>query len=126
MVENSDPYRRFIRLPKILVQSEVWRKLTCRARAAYIELAYIYNGHNNGRIYCASRYLGLKLRCSKTTAARALRELCNAKLVEVTEQGVFTRGDRLASQYRLMLYPCDETGKVAEPPFKIPPPTEKS
>jgi DNA-binding transcriptional MocR family regulator len=80
------------------------------ARAAYVELCRRYDGANNGRIAMSARDLAARLKCSKDTAARALRELEDAGFITTVKIGTFSRKNRLASEYRLNLHPCDVTG----------------
>jgi hypothetical protein len=80
------------------------------ARAALIELIDRYNGGNNGHIGLGARELAYELNCSKETAARALRELDDAKLAHPTIVGTW-RG-RQASEWRLTFLLCDRTGDL--------------
>jgi DNA-binding transcriptional regulator YhcF (GntR family) len=99
----------FVMLPKYLINSEAWRALSCVARAAFIELARLYNGTNNGQLALPARTLAERLGRSKATAARALIELEEKGFVEVEKVGTFHRRDRLASEYSLTLYRNDVT-----------------
>jgi len=64
-----------VQLPWYLIDSVAWRSLSFVARSAFIEVARLYNGSNNGRLGLAARTLADRLGCSKATAARALNEL---------------------------------------------------
>jgi hypothetical protein len=102
----------FVMLPWHLLDSHGWHALSPYARLAYIELCRRYNGANNGIIGLSVRTLGLALRCSKATAARALTELENAGFIQTMRIGTFKRKDRLASEYRLNIHRCDVTGDI--------------
>jgi hypothetical protein len=95
-----------------LLDSQGWHQLSPHARLAYLELARLYNGENNGRISLSARRLACQMPCDKATASRALRELEDAGFIETMRVGTFTRKDRLASEYRLCIYTCDVTGDL--------------
>jgi hypothetical protein len=96
-----------VQLPWYLLDSKGWQALPCVARAAFVELARLYNGHNNGQLALAARTLAIRLGCSKATAARALNELEDKGFVGVQKVGTFHRRDRLATEYFLTLYRND-------------------
>jgi hypothetical protein len=62
-------------LPCYMLDSYAWHVLSPHARLAYLEVARLYNGSNNGRLAMSARRLASLLPCNKDTAARALREL---------------------------------------------------
>jgi len=99
----------FVMLHWHLLDSQGWHQLSPHARLAYLELARLYNGGNNGRISLSARRLGACMPCDKATASRALRELDDAGFIETMRVGTFTRKDHLASEYRLCIYTCDVT-----------------
>lgn len=55
---RSNGEARHVRLYHWLMQSEAWRTLSPVAKALYLELAYRYNGANNGRIGLSVRDAG--------------------------------------------------------------------
>jgi len=114
---GPDWTRSFVRVPKIMLRSKEYAELNPRARAAYLEIASLYNGHNNGVIACAAGYLAKQLRCSKSSAARAVQKLILLGFIEIVETGRFAGYDSYATTYRITLFDCDETGKKANPPF---------
>jgi len=103
----------FVQLFHYMLDSVEWHQLSMMARAAYIELARCYNGHNNGYIGMSSRRLAAQLPCAVNTAAKALRELEDAGFIEIAEIGRFSRRDRRASEYRLLACTCHRTGAPA-------------
>jgi hypothetical protein len=96
-----------------MLDSQGWHDLSVVARCAYVELARLYDGSNNGQLAMSARNLGARLGRSSPTAARALRELEDAGFIKVMRLGTFSRKDRLASEYRLNPFRCDVD---ADPP----------
>lgn len=90
------------------------------ARLAFIELARLYDGSNNGRIAMSARRLADLIPCNKDTAAKVLRELEDSGFIETIRMGKFTRKeeDRRASEYRLTCFRCDVTGDPPSRRFK--------
>ena len=108
---------RFVQLFHYTVGSLAWHPLTPHARCAYIELARLYDGTNNGSLALSARSLASQMPCNKDTAAQALRE--DAGFIEITKVGYFARKgeDRRASEYRLgqatasVSYMSDQIGR---------------
>jgi DNA-binding transcriptional ArsR family regulator len=113
---KDDPLRAFIRIPKALVSSKMWRKLSPVARATYVELAYWYNGKNNGLLGGSVRFIAKNIGRSPSTASRALKELVRAGLIEATRESKFPDAG-LATQYSLTMYRCDVTERPPKFPF---------
>lgn len=107
----------FVQLHKFMLRTPAWRELSHAARSAYIEVAVIYNGTNNGEIAMAARTLADALACSRNTAARALIELEDAGFLEPTRIGSFARKNRKASEYRLTMFRCDISGHAPSRKF---------
>lgn len=118
--QRNNPWRTFVNLPRFIIASAEWMGLSAREQSAFIFVAERYNGSNNGLIHCSARYLASRMRCSKSTAARALRGLCAKGFLQVVEKGMFDYGDRLAATYRIPLYKCDATEIEANPPVPFP------
>jgi hypothetical protein len=108
---------RFVGLPHFMLGSSAWRSLSPVARSVFVELAFIYNGGNNGRIALSARVAGDRVCCSKNTAGRALAELIQKGFVEVCSRGKFDRKTPHATEYRLTLYPCNRTNERASKRF---------
>jgi len=83
--------------------------LTPLQRAAYIEIAQLYDGKNNGRIAVSARRLAGLIPCSKN--ADLLRALEDAGFIDTIKVGKYTKKEeeRLASEYRLTDFKCDVT-----------------
>jgi hypothetical protein len=101
----------FVQLPQFMLRSPAWRSLSPVARCVFIELATIYNGHNNGSIALSTRDAALRVRCSKDTAARGFMDLIGRGFIVCRSRGHFDRKKRHASEYQLTLHPCDRTGE---------------
>jgi len=111
----------YIKLQWHLYRSQGWHDLSVFARLAYIELVNRHNGRNNGSIGLSARSLGECIGCDKATASRALRELEDAGFIETTKIGSFSKRDQRASEYRLLILPCDVTGELLRPRFNHSP-----
>jgi DNA-binding transcriptional MocR family regulator len=96
-----------VSLPWYMLDCRAWRALSLPARAAFIELARLYNGKNNGTIAMSARSLAQRLHSSKDTASRALAELEAKGFIETAKAGSFSWKQRHAAEYRLTLYRCD-------------------
>ena len=107
----------FVQLYWHLLDSRAWHLLSLGARAAYLEVARLYDGTNNGRLGMSARRLAGLLPCNKDTAGRRLRELEHAGFLELVKIGSFNRRaiERKASEYRLTCFRCDITG---DPPSR--------
>jgi DNA-binding MarR family transcriptional regulator len=108
---------RYIRLHHYLLKTSAWLGLSTAARAAYVQLAFRYNGSNNGRIAYSVRDAAAECRLKKDTASRAFKELVDGGFIEATRNGGLSRKTRLASEWRLTEYRCDLTGAVSTKPF---------
>jgi hypothetical protein len=102
--------RRFIQLWSNVKRSQAYHNLSVYARCALIELLDPYTGCNNGMIGLGCRELAEEMRCSRDTAARALRELDDSALARPLTPGVW-RGKR-ATEWQLTFYRCDKTGEL--------------
>jgi hypothetical protein len=108
---------RHVRLYFWMMATPAWQALDTVARCAYIELARLYSGSNNGSIGLSTRTLAKSLHVSTKTAARALRTLEHAGFIVATLKGAFHCKVRLASEYRLTEFPCDKTGALPTKDF---------
>jgi len=103
--------RRFLRLWHNVKRSAAYHSLSSYARAALIELLDRYTGINNGMIVLGVRTLADELRCTRDTAARALKELDDAGLIRPMTGGKW-KGKR-ATEWRLMFERCHKTYEPA-------------
>ena len=84
------PTNGFIRLERANWNSDQWRALSAHARVLLIDMQCAYNGRNNGNLAYSHAHAIACLKCSKSTAKRAFRELKAASLIEVTVSGSFS------------------------------------
>jgi hypothetical protein len=113
----------FVSVPLYMLECPAWRALSSVGKVAWIEVARLYKGHNNGQLGLSARTLGERINCSKATAARALNELEVKGFIGVQKVGRY--GQKDASEYFLTLYRNDVN---CDPPTKAfmrwtPPPT---
>ncbi|MFT3986308.1 hypothetical protein [Aestuariivirga sp.] len=107
----------FIAIERYLLKSAAWRSLPMTARAAYIEMACLYDGGNNGLLIASARVMGERLGVNKATASRAIAELIERGFLALARQGGFNIKDRHAAEYRLTAYRCDKSGALASKEF---------
>ena len=104
-------------LERYLLKSVAWRSLTPLARAAYVEIAYSYDGGNNGRIQMSAITLASRLGMGKSSAARALNELLAKGFIEITKHSSFTLKLKMAAEYRLAAFHCHVTNALPSKAF---------
>jgi hypothetical protein len=103
---RSNGGERHVRLPLYLLQSVAYRSLSLAARAVLVEAVAFYDGSNNGYLILPARTMAERIGKDHSTAARALRELDDAKFIEPMANGSFSV-KRKASEYRLTWLHCD-------------------
>lgn len=108
---------RFFKAERYISETFAWKQLTPIAKATWLELGWLYNGANNGRLGVSSRLLAEKLNVSRATAARAIRELTTFGFLEITQTGVFC-SNRQTSEYRLTQFNCDKTKELPSMAFQ--------
>jgi len=106
---------KFIMIEGYVKRSAAWRALTPVERAAYLEVKWRYDGHNNGRIGLGCRELADELNMGRDTAVRALDGLQAKGFIAKVKASAFNVKNRLATEWRLTEYRCDVTG---DPPTK--------
>lgn len=100
---------RFLALPHFLLETPAWRTLDPYGRAAYLEVAQLYRGDNNGYLDMAVRRLAERLGVGKNVANKAMKALAERGLIEATEVSGFSRKDRKSTSWRLTHLRCDRT-----------------
>lgn len=108
----------FIRLMHHMVETPAWRSLPVYERAAYVEIAQLYNGSNNGYLGMGVRRLADRLNVSPNKAAWCIQTLIERGFIEVTEQSGYSRKDRKQSEFRLTQYRCDRTHHIGSRAFQ--------
>jgi hypothetical protein len=107
----------FVAVERYIMQTPAWRSLKPVDRAAYLELAYCYDGSNNGSIQMSARTMGERLGMDKATASRAIKELEAHGFIETARHSSFRLKLKLAAEYRLTAYKCDATGALPSKAF---------
>lgn len=98
----------FVALPHIVLESPEYLSLRSSAKALLVDLAFQYNGRNNGDLTAAFGYMKNRAWSSKQTIANALRELIAADLVVKTRQGKFQNPHACCDLYALTWRPINE------------------
>ncbi len=106
----------FVGLEHYMLDCPAWRSLTPVERCAYIEVARLYCGNNNGRLAMSGRRLSELLHVSKATGTRAMKVLVERGFLEVVTPSAFSCKTKRATEYRLTIHKCDVTGTL---PFKV-------
>jgi hypothetical protein len=107
---------RYLDVPHYLLKSAHYKRLSPTARAAWIDIAALYNGRNNGSLAVGARWLADRLGVGKTCAAAAIRDLITHGFLEIAKASSFS-AKRRATEYRLTHLKCDATGKLASRTF---------
>ncbi len=105
---------RFVQLHEYIARSYAWKRLSPVARCAWLEINFVYNGSNNGKLAISARLLADRLDICPTSAAKAIRDLINWGFLDCMKPSDFGR-KKLAAEYRLTHLPCHVTG---DPPSK--------
>lgn len=79
---------RFLALPYVVMDSEVFRNLSGPALRLLLDIARQYDGDNNGRLVACSKYLRTRGWSSEGTASRARKELEESRLIVETRKGM--------------------------------------
>lgn len=108
----------FLALPHHVLRSEAYRTLSHPARAALVDVGSLFRGNNNGDLAALApaimEPLGWR---SRSTLTRAIGELVEHGLLELTRQG----GRNMPSLYALSWLGIDECGgKLDVSPSKAP------
>lgn len=115
----------FLALPHALLSHPDFRNLSGSALKVLIQLGSQYNGKNNGDLsasFTQAKKWGMN---SRTTLAKALRELQERNLIVCTREGRFINPGGLCSLYAVTWKPIDECGGKLEvratttPPRKL-------
>lgn len=109
---------RYLRVTHFMMGTRAWRSMSVYGRSAYLEIAALYDGANNGYLAMAVRRLADGLGVSEKTANKAIKELVGRGFVEVTEESGFSRKDRRATEYRLTDYVCNRSGQPGSKAFQ--------
>lgn len=100
---------KHVRLYLSMKESDAWKNLSITARMALIEVNFLYDGLNNGRLAISARKLGEEIGVSKSSAARSIGDLVKWGFLEQVKASSFSM-KRIAAEYRLTHLKCDVTG----------------
>jgi AraC-like DNA-binding protein len=78
---------QFIPLTYAMVRSDAWRSLSGPAVKIWVEVRSRFNGRNNGDLSLSLDQAAQRLGVSKSTAARAFKELQNKGFIKMSRQG---------------------------------------
>ena len=92
-----------IGLPRLVVNSEAYRGLSCNARCLLIEFQNIYQPHRNGYLTISVSKAETLLGLSDKTVRNAFNELEEKGFIELIEFHNYTNGK--AREYRLTFQP---------------------
>lgn len=109
---------RFTRLMHHMLETPAWRTLPVYERAAYVEIAMLYTGDNNGFLAMGVRRLAERLGVSVNKANACIQELVDRGFIEVTQASAFSRKDRTATEFRLTQHGCDRTHQPGSRAFQ--------
>jgi hypothetical protein len=107
---NKESQDRYIQLHHYMLRTDAWKSLSPPARAVYVQIAFRYNGVNNGRLALSVRDAASECNVAIGTAARAFKELTSLGFIEETRHGALSKKTRIASEWRLTAFKCDLTG----------------
>ena len=114
---------RFVGVPHVVLDSESYKQLPNRAKALMMDIAYFYNGRNNGDLSTAWGIMKRRGWRSKSTLSAAVNDLLSANLILKTRDGRFQNPGSCCDLYALTWRPIDECrGKNLDvPPTATPP-----
>lgn len=98
---RSAPRVKFVQLHSWMLESDAYRTLCPGARALYVELAYRFNGRNNGYVYLSCREAAQRLHSSKDSASRWFRELEARGFIRMRQRGSFDWKSHQATEWIL-------------------------
>ena len=101
---RSAPAAKHVGLYRHLLLSKAWRRLSCNGRSLYVELAYRFNGENNGRVPMSVREAGAALNIAPNTSLKAFGELKATGFIKVGKVGSFSLKQRHATEWILTEY----------------------
>lgn len=99
---------RFAGIPVKVMDSADYKNLSANSKVLLLELAYQYNGKNNGDLACAWTILSKRGFKSEATLHRAKVGLLQLNLITEVRKGVATKGKRLCSLFAVNWHALDE------------------
>lgn len=99
---------RFAGVPIKVMDSADYTSLGANSKVLLLELAYQYNGKNNGDLTCAWTVLKKRGFKSEPTIHRAKNELLQRNLITLIRKGIAKKGVRLCALYAINWQALDE------------------
>lgn len=124
--KGRNPAGTFAALPHVVMDSEDFRALSGGALKVLMGLLRQYRGCNNGDLSATFTQAEAWGVGSKTTLAKALRELQEHNLIICTRDGRFVKPGGCCALYALSWRPIDECGGKLEVVPTITPPRKFS
>jgi len=100
---------RHVRLYYWITDSPAWHDLGALERALYAEIAKLYDGSNNGKVFYSVRTAAAEFGVRKSTAWWAIQRLIDNGFLVLMKKGAFSLKHRHATEWRLTEFPCDVT-----------------
>ncbi len=117
---------RFTLLPHAVLNTDDYIGLSTKSKALLVDLAYQYNGKNNGDLTAAMAILRDRGWKRDATISVAVKELMNADLIIRTREGKFQNPHSRCALYAIAWHPIDEcigkdleVGSTRTPPRKF-------
>ena len=98
---------RFMGIPHIVLENPDYYNLSTKSKALLIEIAYQYNGKNNGDMTVARKILKARGWNRNATITSAIKELMTANLIVRTREGFFQNPSSRCALYALSWHPID-------------------
>ena len=118
---------RFMGIPHIVLENPDYYNLSTKSKALLIEIAYQYNGKNNGDMTVARKILKTRGWNRNATITSAIKELMAANLIVRTREGFFQNPASRCALYALSWHPIDACdGKDLDVSPTITPPRKFS
>jgi hypothetical protein len=114
---RSSKALRHVRLYHWMTDSPAWHDLTALERAIYADIAKLYDGANNGKIWYSVRTAADEFKVGKSTAWRAIQRLIEHGFLVQMKRGAFSLKQKHATEWRLTEFPCDVTHDIASKDF---------
>ena len=93
--------QRYAGIPHDVMESADFLSLPTRAKALLLDIAYQYNGQNNGDLTVAFGFMSTRGWRSKETLSKAVNDLVSANLIIKTRQGRFQNPGASCDLYAL-------------------------
>ena len=100
--------KSFAGIPRVVMETEDFSRLSSSAKCLLLELAYQYRGFNNGDLTAAFSILKTRGWRSPTTLNKALKQLLEMNFIVCTRHGRFQNPGAVCSLYAITWLPIDE------------------